>query len=317
MLQRNAGGRQFKTASELNAFITQLNASGGVNGVPLPLVSNTARFNDAFSSLDLRVSRTFALGNRVRIEPMVEVFNLFNTTNILGVSIVNYSGFSNVLVRDSDTPGTPGFLSSSRSASRSRRREACSAPAARGRCSSPRGSRSRLRGPGSRQASRRAGPADIRERRYRLGMMRTVLLAAAVVAVIGGYLYWTNDERQIRRLLDGVTDAVSQGEGEGGVAGLAEVAGLTGYLAPDVVLEPGAPFRTIVGAPDIVSTVGRLRAVMAEVGLELPDAAIAIDGATASVHVTARLSLRDRDGETRLDVREAEVSLRSATRAGW
>ena len=45
---------------------------------------------------------------------MLEVFNLFNTTNILGVSVVNYSGFSNVLVRDSETPGTPGYLTSSR-----------------------------------------------------------------------------------------------------------------------------------------------------------------------------------------------------------
>jgi hypothetical protein len=114
VLQRNAGGRQFKTAADLNAFLSQLNAGGGVNGVLLPLVSDSARFNDAFSSVDLRVSRPFALGSRVRIEPMVEVFNLFDTTNILGVSIVNYSGFSNVLVRDSDTPGTPGYLKSSR-----------------------------------------------------------------------------------------------------------------------------------------------------------------------------------------------------------
>ena len=45
---------------------------------------------------------------------MFEVFNLFNTTNILGTTNVNYSGFSNVLVRDSDNPGDPGFLQSSR-----------------------------------------------------------------------------------------------------------------------------------------------------------------------------------------------------------
>jgi hypothetical protein len=49
----------------------------------------------------------------VRIEPMIEVFNLFNTTNILGVSNVNYSGFANVLVRDSEQAGTPGYLRSS------------------------------------------------------------------------------------------------------------------------------------------------------------------------------------------------------------
>jgi hypothetical protein len=114
VLQRNAGGRQFHTPGELNEFLTTLNAAGGIGGVLLPLVSSGARFNDAFSSLDLRVSRPFTLGARARVEPMVEVFNLFNTTNILGTTNVNYSGFSNVLVRDSEERGTPGYLRSSR-----------------------------------------------------------------------------------------------------------------------------------------------------------------------------------------------------------
>jgi outer membrane receptor protein involved in Fe transport len=113
VMQRNAGGRQFRDASELNAYLSSLNAGGGVNGVLLPLVSDTARFGDAFSSVDLRVTRPFTLGARVRLEPMLEVFNLFNTTNILGISNVNYSGYANVLVRDSDLPGTPGYLRSS------------------------------------------------------------------------------------------------------------------------------------------------------------------------------------------------------------
>jgi hypothetical protein len=42
-----------------------------------------------------------------------EAFNLFNTTNILGVSNTNYSGYANVLVRNSNTPNTSGFLQSS------------------------------------------------------------------------------------------------------------------------------------------------------------------------------------------------------------
>jgi hypothetical protein len=113
VFQRNAGGRRFKTAADLNQAITGLNEDGGVNGELLPLVSGDARFNDAFSSMDLRVSRPFAAG-RVRVEPIVEVFNLFNVTNILGVSNRNYSGFSNVLVRDSDDPQEPGYLTSSR-----------------------------------------------------------------------------------------------------------------------------------------------------------------------------------------------------------
>ena len=112
-LQRNAGGRLFRTGAELNAFITQVNAAGGVAGQPLPLVPQDARFSDSFNSFDLRLARPFKVGERVTIEPIAEVFNLFNVTNVLGVSNVNYSGFSNVLVRDSNDASSPGFLRSS------------------------------------------------------------------------------------------------------------------------------------------------------------------------------------------------------------
>ena len=113
VLQRNAGDRQFKDAGELNAYIQDLNSKGGINGVPLPTVSNSAKFSDTFNSVDLRVSRPFNMGKHARIEPILEVFNVFNVTNILGVSNLNYSGYSNVLVRDSADPTTPGFLTSS------------------------------------------------------------------------------------------------------------------------------------------------------------------------------------------------------------
>ncbi|HWT01810.1 MAG TPA: TonB-dependent receptor [Pyrinomonadaceae bacterium] len=112
-LQRNAGGRLFHTGAELNAFIQQVNAAGGVGGQPLPLVRDDARFNDSFNSFDLRVSKVLRLGERFSVEPIVEVFNLFNVTNILGTSKSNYSGFSNVLVRDSSDSSSPGFLHSS------------------------------------------------------------------------------------------------------------------------------------------------------------------------------------------------------------
>ena len=124
-LQRNAGARQFKTGAELNTVLNQINAAGGSlcpNPDPstgfkprvlVPLVRDDLRFGDNFSSLDLRVSKVFRLGERLSIEPLAEVFNLFNVTNVLGVSNVNYSGFSNVLVRDSNDPSSPGFLRSS------------------------------------------------------------------------------------------------------------------------------------------------------------------------------------------------------------
>lgn len=124
-LQRNAGGRLFHTGAEVNAFMTQINAAGGSlcpnpdpttgfkDPVILPLVRDDIRLGDNFSSLDLRVSKVFKLGERLSIEPIAEVFNLFNVTNVLGVSKSNYSGFSNVLVRDSNDPDSPGFLTSS------------------------------------------------------------------------------------------------------------------------------------------------------------------------------------------------------------
>ncbi|MEQ1764982.1 MAG: carboxypeptidase regulatory-like domain-containing protein [Pyrinomonadaceae bacterium] len=102
MLQRNAGGRLFNNATELNAFIASVNSGGGVNGDLLPLAPSNAKFNDNFSSLDIRLAKTFTFGERFRLEPIVEMFNVFNTTNILGVSNTNYSGFGNVL-------GTPSF----------------------------------------------------------------------------------------------------------------------------------------------------------------------------------------------------------------
>jgi hypothetical protein len=112
-LQRNAGGRLFHTGAELNDFLRQVNAGGGVGGQLLPLVRDDARFNDSFNSFDLRVSKSFRFGERFKLDPIVEVFNLFNVTNVLGISNVNYSGFANVLVRDSNDPGNPGFLRSS------------------------------------------------------------------------------------------------------------------------------------------------------------------------------------------------------------
>jgi hypothetical protein len=117
LLQRNAGGRIFHTGAELNDFIRQVNSIGGVNYAGakqlLPLVRNDARFNDGFNSFDLRLSKSFKLREKVRLEPMAEVFNLFNVTNILGISVVNYSGFASVLTRDSNNTNDPGFLRSS------------------------------------------------------------------------------------------------------------------------------------------------------------------------------------------------------------
>ncbi len=115
-LGRNAGGRQFHTGSQLNAFLTQLNAAGAVNGslgTPFPMVSPNARFDDTFNSLDFRLAKDVHITERLTLQLIGETFNLFNKTNILGTSKNKYSGFFNALVPDSNNPnqsssfGTP------------------------------------------------------------------------------------------------------------------------------------------------------------------------------------------------------------------
>ena len=118
-MQRNAGGREFKTAQQLNAFIAATNTAGGVfdpsagTNVLLPQVGPHARFNDSFNALDFRLDRTISFGDRYSVDLLGEAFNIFNVTNILGVSNLNYSGFANTLSPDRNNPnfsssfGTP------------------------------------------------------------------------------------------------------------------------------------------------------------------------------------------------------------------
>jgi hypothetical protein len=114
-IQRNAGGREFHNAQQLNAFIARTNAAGGVyeastnSYVILPQVSNNAHFDDSFNALDFRLDRTFHLAERLNLQLIGEAFNIFNIANFLGVSNLNYSGFANTLSPDT---GNPGFSSS-------------------------------------------------------------------------------------------------------------------------------------------------------------------------------------------------------------
>jgi len=109
-IQRNAGGREFRTATQLNAFIARTNAAGGVyeastsSYVILPQVDSHARFNDSFNSLDFRLDRTFTFAEHFSVNLIGEAFNIFNVTNILGVSNLNYSGFANTLSPDNNNP---------------------------------------------------------------------------------------------------------------------------------------------------------------------------------------------------------------------
>jgi hypothetical protein len=111
--QVNAGSRQFKNGRELNEFIRQINSGGGFEGQPLPFVDDNLDLGDKLFSFDLRLSKTFRVKERLSVQAIAEVFNLFNITNIRGSLNRNFSGIQNVLVRDSEDEMSPGFMRSS------------------------------------------------------------------------------------------------------------------------------------------------------------------------------------------------------------
>lgn len=96
ILQRNAGGRLFRTGAEFNAFANDFNATAPAAD-RLPLVRDDLKFGDSFTSFDLRLTKTIKLGERVNVQGIVEAFNLFNVTNVRGANNVNFSGFENNL----------------------------------------------------------------------------------------------------------------------------------------------------------------------------------------------------------------------------
>jgi hypothetical protein len=44
---------------------------------------NTGRKDNTYSALDVRISKEFKLSSSVALEPIVEIFNLFNSANLL------------------------------------------------------------------------------------------------------------------------------------------------------------------------------------------------------------------------------------------
>ncbi len=112
LLPRNAGGREVRTGAELNEWIMIFNTSNDPDivalretcGCVLPLVDPGLEFTDNFLNLDLRFSKLFTVG-KYTVEPIVELFNVFNVTNIKGSFRDDFAGyFKNI---ESDNFGQP------------------------------------------------------------------------------------------------------------------------------------------------------------------------------------------------------------------
>jgi hypothetical protein len=110
-LPRNALGREIQNVGDLNNAIAAWNAlpscgtgvvpcntdgAGGRSTLqPVTGLDPDTKFGDSFNSLDLRLTKAFAITERQSLQLIGEVFNLFNVTNIRGFQRSNYAGFAN------------------------------------------------------------------------------------------------------------------------------------------------------------------------------------------------------------------------------
>jgi hypothetical protein len=99
LLPRNALAREVKNSDQLNAIINRWNALPAcpaafpcLAGGTLEQVPSGINFASPFSSLDLRLRKDIALGERAKLSLMGEGFNMLNQTNIRGETNTNYSG---------------------------------------------------------------------------------------------------------------------------------------------------------------------------------------------------------------------------------
>ena len=88
-------------SAQPDSILLPNDANGDGNTLDRPFVNgkdigrNTIRKSNQFYSFDFRVSRIFKFGERAQLEPIVEVFNLFNNTNLVSVPrplLFNFDG---------------------------------------------------------------------------------------------------------------------------------------------------------------------------------------------------------------------------------
>ena len=99
-----------RRAGELNACIQRPERAGRHRTASLlPLVTTTRSSATRFNSLDLRVSRPFNVGDACRSSRWSRCSTCSTSRTSSASSNLNYSGYSNVLVRDSGDPSSPGL----------------------------------------------------------------------------------------------------------------------------------------------------------------------------------------------------------------
>jgi hypothetical protein len=139
-----------------------------------------------------------------------------------------------------------------------------------------------------------------------------VVLLAIMVGGIA-YRYWPSDEREIRRHLSNLAEALSVPGAETEVVRMTRMAAMREYFAPDVRIRFGA--EEIVSRDRLIAAIGRWSTPPSGVAVEFVDVMVTLaeDHSSADVTLTAKVSSTDRQtGEKTLDVQGAAVTMRGA-----
>ena len=140
----------------------------------------------------------------------------------------------------------------------------------------------------------------------------TVVAAILLSLMVGGvaYRYWPSDERSIRRHLSNLAEALSFPSRESGEERLPRIAVLREYFAPDVRVRVDG--LELTSRDEIVGLLSGFQAPPGGLNVEFVDIVIALadDHESAAVTLTAKLSSTNAKGESTLDERVADVTMR-------
>jgi hypothetical protein len=144
------------------------------------------------------------------------------------------------------------------------------------------------------------------------GTVVAVVLLGIMLAGLA-YRYWPSDEREIRRHLSNLAEALSVPGTETDVARMTRVAAMREYFAPDVRIRVGS--EEIVTRDALMAAIARWSPPPGGVAVEFVDVTVALaeDHGSADVTLTAKIASTDRQsGEKTLDVQGAAVQMRDA-----
>ncbi len=124
------------------------------------------------------------------------------------------------------------------------------------------------------------------------GRSGTVVAAVIFAAFIGGfvYRYWPNEERDIRRHLSNLAEALSLPAAEGETVRLTRFAALREYFATDVRVSIDG--RDIESRDAVIDRLGRVSPPPGGLAVEVVDVRVTLaeDQGSAQVDVTAKVS---------------------------